>query len=397
MYCRVVPRINQLEPLHPSYHLQAVEPWHSIEDDEVEVAVYDGKLLGARIPFYLNVTVLLRDFPVLPVPFILHGDATLASVSHPEPCCSFFLLKLFGQQIKSAMSTITGLPLTCFYLAGDETPENTTAHNLWTVKELQWFFRRASLNLQLVPRNSRAECGYTYFKAGAFDPETVVEYHQSSNSVRRVFAFWLGNTPMSAARAQCFDTLNKTELDVVLVTEATLQLWLLPEAPLHPSFWSLSAAHQADYLRAYFTHFHGGGYTNIKCTSESWLPAVKALEADHSKLGVGYPEIGPEGVTFLFDPALNSMLHRDWASLLGIQAYVFRPRTEFTSAWYHGMLQVMDKYADELLAHPAPHAQASTREGGYPLRWTELLGEVFHPLCHTFRNRLLRTLPVPPM
>ena len=50
-----------------------------------------------------------------------------------------------------------------------------------------------------------------------------------------------------------------------------LDKYILQEHPLHQSFNYLSETHKADYLRTYFMRFHGGGYSDIKKTSGSWI------------------------------------------------------------------------------------------------------------------------------
>lgn len=65
-----------------------------------------------------------------------------------------------------------------------------------------------------------------------------------------------------------FRSLNQfkeiSEVDVILITKDNLHEYILPENPLHPSYKYLSAVHRSDYLRTYFMHFYGGGYSDIK-------------------------------------------------------------------------------------------------------------------------------------
>ena len=58
------------------------------------------------------------------------------------------------------------------------------------------------------------------------------------------------------------------------------------------------------------------------------------------------------------------------------------------------MMKVMDKKYDDLKKYPSKQPQQKpSKEYPYPLRWEELLGEIFHPLCYKYRNHLLQTCP----
>ena len=187
-----------------------------------------------------------------------------------------------------------------------------------------------------------------------------------------------------------------TECDVALVTADDLPRWILPDAPLHEAYPYLSSVHRTDYLRSYFMHHYGGGYSDVKPARASWRAAFSYLE-DHSESWVvGYSEVSPDAVATVADSALYQRLRQNYARLPGNGAYVCRPRTLLTAAWVAGVQTVLDSKIDQLRAYPAPHARASRQEDQrYALRWTEICGDIFHPLCLEHLDRVATSLPTP--
>lgn len=209
-----------------------------------------------------------------------------------------------------------------------------------------------------------------------------------------IYCFWTGSNTMSNERRNCFNTLHNSGLEVTLITANNLSSFILPSAPLHQGFPYLSETHKADYLRTYFMHFYGGGYTDIKNVTQSWISAWEELNNDSSKYVNGYREGGPGKVAIVPNSRVNRIIHKEWYYLIGNGNYIVKPRTPFTYDWYNQMIKVMDKKLPLLRRYPARHPQeATSKEYYYPLRWTELLGEIFHPLCYKYRTHILQTCP----
>lgn len=212
---------------------------------------------------------------------------------------------------------------------------------------------------------------------------------------RVIFSCWTGTNRMSAQRRAAFESLRRNAgVENAHVTRATLDRWVDPAQPLHPTFWQLSAVHQSDYLRCYLLHVHGGGYSDIKPTSRRWGPFFDAVEASDG-FGAGYTEIGPHGVAPV-GGALGRRLTASFAQLIGCCAMVFRPRTVFTTRWFHRLTEVLDAKAPALRRSPARHPfdrrgvrYADGTLSRYPIKWTELLGDIFHPLVYEYRRRIL--------
>jgi hypothetical protein len=193
---------------------------------------------------------------------------------------------------------------------------------------------------------------------------------------------------MSAQRMNCLHQFGSvSECNVVLVLPSTVALYTLQSEPLHPAFEFLSETHRSDYLRTYFMHFHGGGYTDIKDTTGSWRLAFDVFERS-DKWIAGYPEI-PGGVAY---PPLASC----FKELIGCCAFLCKPRTPLTTEWYTSMIAVLDEKLETLRKYPSTHPQdcSETSNGQYPIAWAEMLGTIFHRVCYKHKNKLQIILPV---
>lgn len=191
---------------------------------------------------------------------------------------------------------------------------------------------------------------------------------------------------MSDNRKRCLEQLKQvSECNVILVTPWNLSGYILPEAPIHPGFMFLSETHKADYLRTYFMHFHGGGYSDIKETTGSWRQCFMDL-ANSDAYCCGYKEV--EGGTATTVPP------ESWEYLIGNGSYIFKHRTPFTTEWYTRMIDKMNEHFAALIFFPSRFPRDQLGSGsGYPLKWTELLGSILHLVAYHHKDKLLRTLP----
>lgn len=194
---------------------------------------------------------------------------------------------------------------------------------------------------------------------------------------RRIFCFWTGGNPLTANRERCLQDLMRTNrnIEVILVTPGNLSNWVVDEHPLHPAYDHLSFVHRSDYLRTYFMHYHGGGYSDLKSPRHNWSPVFDRLDAHCDWYAVGYREMG-SGQTGTQPGRMGRLLRLHYHRLIGQGAYVFRPRTDLTKRWLDSAEAVLAATTNALREHPGG---VWGDEPGYPLRWTELLGDVFHP------------------
>jgi len=208
----------------------------------------------------------------------------------------------------------------------------------------------------------------------------------------KIYCFWTGTNELTENRKICLEQFQKTcGGNVILVTASNLHEYILKDHPLHPAYEYLSETHKADYLRTYFMHFYGGGYTDIKKTTGSWVNAFNELMADDNKWICGYPETNG-GVAYL--PLIDR-----WKELIGNSAYICKPQTSLTFEWYNEMISLMDLKLEKLKKYPAKCPQdhkpdvTSVNYQGYPIEWNEMLGRIFHKVSFKYRENTLNILP----
>lgn len=217
----------------------------------------------------------------------------------------------------------------------------------------------------------------------------------------RLFCFWTDSNPMSNARSKALSSMPNTDLKVIFIDKHELSSWVLEDAPLHPAFRYLSSVHKADYLRCYFMHNYGGAYSDVKVIQDSWLSSYEEL-FNNEYLINGYKEI-----SFIETARGRGLLKDIWLALnyyrvIGCGAYICKPNTYFTNEWMDTIHKILDHKYDLLINNPPKDSrdfyQKKHDDGSisdYPLRWTEICGEVFHPLCLKYSKKILRTLPTP--
>ena len=217
----------------------------------------------------------------------------------------------------------------------------------------------------------------------------------------RVFCLWTDENKMSENRQSALSTIKNTGLEVIFVNTKNLHSWIVKDTPPHPAYNYLSAVHKADYLRCYLMHHHGGAYSDIKHIKHSWALPFEQLKESRFFVN-GYRE-----VSFL-ETARGRGLYKDlWLALnfrrtIGNCAYICKPNTPFTKDWINSVHKILDYKLETLKRHPAQDPRDFYKKrlfnnsvSPYPLRWTEICGEIFHPLCLSYSKKLLKSLPTP--
>ena len=218
---------------------------------------------------------------------------------------------------------------------------------------------------------------------------------------RTVFCIWAGNEVMSQDRLRALFTIfNNAGCPVAYLNVNTVSAWVKPGFPLHPAYPYLSSTHKADYLRCYLMHHYGGGYTDIKLTVHHWARFFDQLEASDGH-ALGYAEL-QHGMPHM-QGEFGDLLRARHAELIGLCAFIFRRGTPFTARWLEQTERLLDAKLSLLEQYPAQHPQDQTgvilpdgATSAYPLRWAELLGEIFHPLAFEFRDALIKA-PIEPI
>lgn len=207
---------------------------------------------------------------------------------------------------------------------------------------------------------------------------------------RVIYIFWTGNNEIPPNRLMGINSLEKISgVEVKLVTPQSLPDYIINDDPLPEAYQYLSYVHRADYLRTYFMYHHGGGYSDIKQATASWLNAFDRLD-NSDAYAIGYPEVGFWGVANrdIDNAHLKKDLYYHWRYLIGNCAYICRPYTPFVTDWYRETKRRVESYTEVLRQHPAQDPFG--RLGDYPIPWENILGEVFHPLCLKYHDKLLK-------
>ena len=208
-----------------------------------------------------------------------------------------------------------------------------------------------------------------------------------------LYCFWTGTNPLTENRKRNLETLKNTGFNIVLVTPDNLNEYILNDNPLHDGYQFLSETHKSDYLRCYFMNFYGGGYSDIKRIDENWLDQYnKLMNSDY--WGCGFAERNPNHIGYGKNLILNESMKKNYNKLIGTNQYIFKPNTPLTNEWYKSMMKLMDEKYEELKKYPAKDTrQVYSEKYPYPLRWTELLGQIYHPIVYKYEDKLMKDLP----
>ena len=219
----------------------------------------------------------------------------------------------------------------------------------------------------------------------------------------RIFLFWTGDNAMSSNRRSCLDSFySNSSCDVVLVTSDNLSSWLV--SALHPAYPYLSFTHRADYLRCYFMHHYGGGYSDIKYCSFDWSPYFRQLRFTGNDCYMcGYRESSPKDVA-----SFSKHIRLNFRSLPGMGHFIFKPYTPITYDWISGVHSFLDRLLVNLINHPGSYHPRAVYGGvhgrnlllnirhcgsRYPLQWNDLLGQILHPISFEYKENLSLSMP----
>lgn len=202
-----------------------------------------------------------------------------------------------------------------------------------------------------------------------------------SYALNKVFVFWTGDNEITENRKRCLQVLQeKSGVEVKLVKAAELKQYEHSDYPFHSAYQYLSLNHRSDYLRCYFMHVYGGAYSDIKENLHSWAECFDRLNSS-DKWILGYSEIAPSGVA-----SQDKVLRINYFRLIGNGCFICKPQTPLTTEWFGIVNDLLDKNFEKLKENPG---DMWGKNDGYPLRWAEVQGELFHPLIYKYRNKVL--------
>jgi hypothetical protein len=201
-----------------------------------------------------------------------------------------------------------------------------------------------------------------------------------------IWCFWTGDNPLTPNRAAGLARMREVNphTPVELITPDRLASFVLPDHPLPTAYRDLSLVHRSDYLRAYFLHHYGGGYSDIKRLDGAWQPSLDKLRASEAwALG-----------NRLSDPAwagqasdrLGVHLRRYYRQILSESTLIVKSHTQLSAEWL--------REVERRIAYYAPALGESRGEiwgsaADYPIPWTGILADVLHPLCLKYREHVI--------
>ena len=203
-----------------------------------------------------------------------------------------------------------------------------------------------------------------------------------------VYSFWTGNNKITEIRKKNIkrnaNHLRHLGITLYLVTTGNLSDFVRTTGvPLHEGYKYLSAVHKSDYLRCYFMHFIGGGYSDIKTIQGNWNKAFNDLVFSDGK----YANVASPTITNLGAPASQRQKFI-------VTSMICKKDTPLTRGWYKSMLKVMDESLSALKKYPGVDThQVPTPNYPYPIGWDTICGSIFSPLCSKYENHILQTTP----
>lgn len=209
-----------------------------------------------------------------------------------------------------------------------------------------------------------------------------------------LWAIWLGPSPTGVRRASLEALKAQPGLDVRVVTDPSDVV--MDGHPFHPAFKDLHVVHQSDYLRAYLMHHIGGVYSDVKPYRTELQNSLHTLNQEEETWVIGYREITSEYVPDL-PRNLGAHLKRHYRAVMGPSAFVCRPHSVFTAEWMRELHDRLDYFADALAEASSATCDPYAAPAEYPIRWSEILGDITQPLSLKHHNNILLTDDVRPV
>lgn len=210
----------------------------------------------------------------------------------------------------------------------------------------------------------------------------------------RLWTIWLGGAPTPARKAslQALEAQPGVEVTIVRTPRSVM----LPGHPFHPAFEHLTSVHKSDYLRAYLMHHYGGAYIDVKPMPHPVRPLIDQLNGSEEHLALGYAEVTSE---YAGHPhhGLRAVLRRHYRALMGPSMFIFKPHSPFTAEWMRELHARMDYLSAPLAEADAADADPYATPAVYPIWWTEILGDILHPLSLKYRGRVVLTPAAQPV
>lgn len=204
----------------------------------------------------------------------------------------------------------------------------------------------------------------------------------------QMFLFWLGGTELSENRRRALDVVRELNPDVAvnLITDENLHEYIRQDHPLHATYTNLALTHKSDYLRAYFMHYYGGGYLDVKTIKSSWVPAFQRLRENKSAWVLGYRELSHATASTL-PGRMQSQVRKNFFRIIGNGAFICKPESPITSEWLAEVERRLAYYEQPLKIRPGGIRGGEATTEVVPKH--ALLGGVFGALNLKYHEHLI--------
>jgi|TARA_R110002072_G_scaffold270946_1_gene430701 hypothetical protein len=199
---------------------------------------------------------------------------------------------------------------------------------------------------------------------------------------KSVYSFWTGNNEITGTRKKNIKRnashLRHLGITFYLVTPGNLNDFVsMTGVPLHEGYKHLSLIHKSDYLRCYFMHFVGGGYSDIKAMQGNWNKAFNDLTFSTDK----YANIASPTNT---NPGTET-------TGFTVCSMICKKNTPFTREWYAKMTELIDENIQELRKH-TPGTNPYEEGDKYPLDYLAP-HSMSCAMCTRYQKHILQTTP----
>lgn len=226
-----------------------------------------------------------------------------------------------------------------------------------------------------------------------------------NNVPKVVYVCWFGIENdlfplMSENRFNAFQNLvENIGVPVILLTEKNYKFFIKDDYPLHDTFNNLSGVHKSDYFRCYMLLHYGGGYHDIKFRNESWENCWNDDEWLHDENLWMYGRREKNRGAIAHPPG-SSHIKSQYKKLATMGWIICKPYTLYLYDLVEEIEKKLDYHRDNLIKYPAKKPGYYSDkpfdlvpENSYPIRWLEILGEIFHPLMLKHNKHIKFGLP----
>jgi hypothetical protein len=305
--------------------------------------------------------------------------------------------------------------------------------NLYSkAKDLGWGFREINIEKEPFNIKNKIKCKKDIEKRNRYiclyklNNKYIKKIKRSKNKVKKIiYVLWTGTNPMNKNRLNGIESMKKiTGVKVKIINTNNLCKYILPDYPLHTGYEYLSRIHKADYLRCYFMHHYGGGYSDIKQHKRSWLKYFDIINKNKNIWMIGLGGFDPPSDAFSiaypeeYNEKQRNLLKKYHNRMVGVGFMICRPRSPYTTEWYNNLHKRLDDLLPKLKKYPAIYSREArdripykfckdekdpelkklpcpTEPTKYPISWNRILGQIAYPLQVKYIDNIKQGLPMP--